>query len=154
MASCKQILKLMEKLNKKVFVVDDDRFHLEMMEQVLRNMGIENISLYLSGVDALRDMHQNPSIVFLDHQMDEFDGFETLRKIKRQNPNIFVVMVSAQEEIQVAVDSLKYGAFDYLQKGKFLVNNIEEVVQRIEKVREHLRNRKGSFLKSFLSAMV
>lgn len=144
----------MEKLSEKVFVVDDDRFHLEMMEQVLRNMGIENISLYESGVDVLKDIHQNPSIVFLDHQMDEFDGFETLRKIKRQNPNIFVVMVSAQEEIQVAVASLKFGAIDYLQKDKFLVGNIEEVVRRIENVRALLKNRKGSFLKSLLNAVV
>lgn len=144
----------MEKLNEKVFVVDDDRFHLEMMEQVLRNMGMDNISLYLSGVDALKDIHLNPSIVFLDHQMDEFDGFEILRKIRRQNPNIFVVMVSAQEEIQVAVASLKFGAIDYLQKDKFLVTNIEEVVQRIQKVKELLKTRKRSFLRSILSAAV
>lgn len=143
----------MAKQNKKVFVVDDDRFHLEMMDQILRNIGFDEISLYTNGVDALKEIHMNPSIVFLDHQMDELQGFEILRKIKRSNPNIFVVMVSAQEDIQVAVSSLKYGAIDYLQKDMFLESNIRDVVDRIEKLREALKAKKPSLLKSILNVM-
>jgi DNA-binding NtrC family response regulator len=143
----------MAKQNKKVFVVDDDRFHLEMMDQILKNNGFEDISLYTNGVDALKDIHLNPTVVFLDHQMDELQGFEILRKMKRSNPNIFVVMVSAQEEIQVAVSSLKYGAIDYLQKDMALESNIKDVLERIEKLREVLRAKKPSLLKSILNVL-
>lgn len=141
----------MATLNKKVFVVDDDIFHLELMEQLLNNQGILDVMLFENGMDCLTEIHHEPSIVFLDHQMDVYSGYETLRKIKRHNPNIFVVMVSAQEEIQTAINTLKYGAFDYLQKDIKLEDNVVAVLQRIEEVKEILKARKPSFLKSILS---
>lgn len=143
----------MATLSKKVFVVDDDRFHLELMEQLLSNQGIQEVVLFENGMDCLTEIHQEPGIVFLDHQMDVYSGYETLRKIKRHNPNIFVVMVSAQEEIQTAVNTLKHGAFDYLQKDVKLEENIVSVLKRIEEVRTLLKARKPSFLKSILSML-
>jgi len=141
----------MATLSKKVFVVDDDRFHLELMEQLLINQGIQDVVLFENGMDCLMEIHQEPSIIFLDHQMDVYSGYETLRKIKRHNPNIFVVMVSAQEEIQTAVNTLKHGAFDYLQKDLQLEDNVVSVLQRIEEVKEILKARKPSIFKSIVS---
>ena len=138
----------MSKLSKKIFVVDDDRFHLELMNQILQSKGFEEISLYESGLDCLLDIHQNPYIVFLDHQMDVYSGYETLRKIKRHNPNIFVVMVSAQEEISTAVATLKHGAFDYIKKNDRIEENINTVLDKIEEVKELLKERKPSLLKN------
>jgi len=142
----------MAKTSNKIFVVDDDQFHLELMQQILLIKGKYDLTLFTSGMACLNEIHQNPSIVFLDHHMDVYSGYETLRKIKRHNPNVFVVMVSAQEEIQTAVDTLKHGAFDYLQKNDQLEDNIVAVIQRIEEVKEILRNRKPSPLKAILSA--
>lgn len=141
----------MSKLSNKIFVVDDDCFHLEVMQQILKSLGNEEISVFENGMNCLLQIHQNPQIVFLDHQMDIYTGFETLRKIKRHNPNIFVVMVSAQGEIQTAVDSLKYGAFDYLQKDEKLEIKVKEVIHNINEVKELLKSRKPTFLKSMLT---
>lgn len=137
--------------SKKIFVVDDDRFHLEMMEQILFSNEITEVVMFEDGLKCLQEIHQNPAIVFLDHQMDEYSGYETLKKIKRHNPNIFVVMVSAQESIQTAVDALKYGAFDYLQKDLHLDHKIIKVLKQIEMVKEQLKTRKPSLLKSVLN---
>lgn len=141
----------MSKLSNKIFVVDDDMFHLEVMQHILRSMGNEEIAVFENGMDCLLEIHQNPQIVFLDHQMDIYSGFETLRKIKRHNPNIFVVMVSAQGEIQTAVDSLKYGAFDYLQKDEKLEEKVHKTLQKIAEVKELLRDRKTSVWKTILN---
>lgn len=141
----------MSTLSKKIFVVDDDRFHLEMMEQILRSNEAIEVVLFEDGIKCLQEIHQNPAVVFLDHQMDEYTGYETLKKIKRHNPNIFVVMVSAQESIQTAVDALKYGAFDYLQKDINLDHKIIKVLKQIEMVKEQLKTRKPSLLKSILN---
>lgn len=140
----------MNELTKNIFLVDDDIFQLEIMQQILRSAGIENMQTFQSGVSCLEQIHQNPDIIFLDHQMDEYSGYETLRKIKRYNPNIFVVMVSAQEEIKTAVDSLKHGAFDYIQKNEQLEEKVKNVVVRIEEVSQLLKKRKPSFFESFL----
>lgn len=140
----------MSKLSNKIFVVDDDRFHLELMHQILNSNGIEEIEMFDNGIDCLVQIHQLPKIVFLDHQMDVYSGYETLRKIKRHNPNIFVVMISAQEEIQTAVNSLKHGAFDYIQKDEHLEEKVNAVLQKIDEVKELLAARKPSLIKSIL----
>lgn len=141
----------MNELTKNVFLVDDDIFQLEIMKQILGSAGIENMQAFESGLSCLEQIHQNPDIIFLDHQMDEYSGYETLRKIKRYNPNIFVVMVSAQEEIKTAVDSLKHGAFDYIQKDDQLEEKVKNVVVRIEEVTQLLKKRKPSIFESFLN---
>ena len=130
-----------------VFVVDDDRFHIEIMKQILSDAGIENIKCFESGVECLNEIHQNPDVIFLDHQMDVYNGYVTLRKIKRYNPNTFVIMVSAQEDIETAVDTLKYGAFDYIKKNENLESNIKSVLVKVTAIRELLKERKPSLLK-------
>jgi DNA-binding NtrC family response regulator len=140
----------MQKFPKSIFVIDDDRFHLEIMRQLLSEQGIEKVSCLESGVDCLNELHQNPDVVFLDHHMDVYSGFETLRKIKRYNPNIFVVMVSAQEDIDTAVAALKFGAFDYIRKNERLEENIKSTLSGIGQVRDLLKARKPSFFKSIL----
>lgn len=141
----------MSTLSNQIFVVDDDLFHLEMMKQILYTYGVEEVSTFENGLECLHRIDENPKIIFLDHQMDVYSGYETLRKIKRHNPNIFVVMVSAQEEIRTAVDALKHGAFDYFQKDAQLEGNIGIVLQKIEAVRELLKTNKPSLFKSLLN---
>jgi polysaccharide export outer membrane protein len=140
----------MSKLSNKIFVVDDNRFHLELMSHILQSNGNENILLFENGIDCLLEIHQQPEIVFLDHQMDVYSGYETLQKIKRYNPNIFVIMVSGQEKIETAVNSLKHGAFDYIQKDENLEEKVLHVMQRLEEVKALLKARKPSFLNSLL----
>lgn len=136
-----------------VFVVDDDRFHHEIMKQVLSEVGIQNIKCFDSGVECLNEIYQNPDVIFLDHQMDVYSGFETLRKIKRHNPNVFVVMISGQEDIDTAVETLKYGSFDYIRKNENMASNIKKVLIKIVQIRALLRERKPSFLKNVLKVL-
>ncbi len=130
----------------KFFIVDDDIFHLNMVEQMLRDLGYSDIHLFESGIDCLSEIHNSPDVVFLDHNMDIYTGYEVLRKIKRVDPNIFVVMISAQEEIKTAVDSLKHGAFDYLQKDVDLRSNLAISMMKIVEMRSMFIKPKKSFL--------
>lgn len=140
----------MNKQETKIFVVDDDMFQTEMVKQVLHSQDFLDVHTFDSGEACLEEIHQNPDIVFLDHQMGEYTGDETLQKIKRFNPNIFVVMVTGQEDISTAVGTLKHGAFDYIQKNEDLEKNIIKVLDKIEIVTEMLRENKTSLLKKIL----
>lgn len=134
--------------NFKIFLVDDDAFHLNMAKHILNGLGQNDVSIFENGIDCLNDIHRQPDVVFLDHNMDHYTGYEVLRKIKRFNPNIFVVMVSSQEEISIAVDSLKHGAFDYLQKGLDMPEKIETTLNKITEFIEVMEEKKPSILKS------
>lgn len=142
---------VMENSLKPIFIADDDRFHLEIMRQLLKTEGKENIHTFENGAECLNQIHLKPEIVFLDHRMDIYSGYETLRKIKRFDPDIFVVIVSAQEDIKTAISTLKHGAIDYIQKDKNLEQNIKNVLANIENIKTLLRIRKPSLLKSIFN---
>ncbi len=130
----------------KIFIVDDDIFCANLYEQYLKNMNYTDITYYSNGNDCLINLNQKPDIIFLDHNMEDMTGFEVLKKIKRYNPNIYVVMVSGQENIKTAVDALKYGAFDYVIKDSNVCDKMTQVIDKIIKVKEQLRISNPTFI--------
>jgi PleD family two-component response regulator len=139
------------KFKTKIFLVDDNPFSLRMYQQHLANLGYADVSIHSDGYACLDRLKDHPEVIFLDHNMQEIDGFEVLKKIKRVDPNIYVVMLSGQERMETAVDALKYGAFDYIIKGESDVLRMEEVLNRIDHVRDLLRRAKPSFFRRILS---
>ncbi len=131
----------------KIFLVDDDTYYLHILEQHLLNIGCQNTQLFENGTDCLDHLQEKPDVIFLDYQMDTLTGYEVLKKIKRFDPNIYVVMISAQDQIKPVVDALKHGAFDYLQKGDNEPQKVKDVLQRIMDIREILDRPAPNFLK-------
>lgn len=136
--------------NFKIFLVDDDIFCLKYTENHLKTSGLNDVHLYTNGSDCINGLTKDPDIIFLDHMMDEMNGFEVLKKIKRFNPNIHVVMLSGQENIETAVNSLKYGALDYIIKGKGEKEKMLSVIHRIAEL-EKLAQKKSSFFQRIFS---
>jgi DNA-binding NtrC family response regulator len=134
----------------KFFIVDDDIFCANVYQQYLKNMNYNDITYFSNGNDCLINLNQNPDIIFLDHNMEDITGFEVLKKIKRYNPNIYVVMVSGQENIKTAVDALKYGAFDYVIKDNNVCDKMGLVIDKIIKVKEQLRLSNPTFIQKIL----
>jgi DNA-binding NtrC family response regulator len=135
----------------KFFIVDDDVFCRSIYEQYLNNINYTDITCFSNGSDCLEQLYQNPDIIFLDHNMEDLTGFEVLKKIKRFNPNIYVVMVSGQENMKTAIDSLKYGAFDYVIKESTVCEKIALVIEKIIRVKEELKKSNPSIIQRLLS---
>jgi len=135
----------------KFFIVDDDIFCANMYEQYLLNLNYTDITYYNNGNDCLNNLNQKPDIIFLDHNMEDITGFEVLKKIKRQNPNIYVVMISGQENIKTAVDALKYGAFDYIIKDNMVCEKMNLIISKIITVKEELKKSNPTIIRRFLS---
>jgi polysaccharide export outer membrane protein len=127
----------------KIFITDDDVFSLNVHEQYLKNIHIHNISLFQNGMDCLSNLDKKPDIIFLDHNMDTMSGFEVLKKIKTTNPNIYVIMISAQENINTAVEALKCGAFDYIIKSDDVEKKIQLVIERIYQIQQKPLHEQG-----------
>mgnify|MGYP003490442472 FL=1 len=135
----------------KFFIVDDDIFCANLYEQYLKNLNYTDITYYSNGHECLSNLHNLPDIIFLDHNMEDMNGFEVLKKIKRINPNIYVVMVSAQENIKTAVDALKFGAFDYIIKDNNVCGKMNIIISNIIKVKEQLKKSNPGFFRKMLS---
>ena len=136
-----------------IFIVDDDPLCREMYKQYLKNMGYTNVRLYDDGQQCVNDLTQMPDIIFLDHEMKPITGLETLKKIKRFNPDIFMVYISAQEDMQVAINALKYGAFDYIIKGQQDEEKITSIMLRIADVMELISEKTAPKWKKILSLL-
>ena len=117
--------------NLKFFIVDDDPFYRMLYQQHLFNMGFKNSILIDNGDDCLNRLYMEPDIIFLDYNMPTSNGLDVLRKIKMTHPNIYILLISAQKDIQVAVNALKHGASDYIVKGEEDLDMISGVLNKI-----------------------
>ena len=102
----------------KIFIVEDNLFYANILKVKIEEIIDSNVQLYSKSEDLLRDIHEMPDIIFLDHNLPDGKGLHTMKEIKATYPHIQCVMVSGQATIGVAIESLKFGATDYLIKGK------------------------------------
>ena len=138
----------------KIFIVDDDELTSNVYGQHLNRLGFDDVHIFNDGLYCLNALIDEPTIIFLDHQMDNVNGMEVLQKVKRFNPNIYVVFVSGQEDISTAVDALKHGAFDYIIKGANDLTAISEVLTKINNVNMMLTKREPGLIGRIISLIV
>ena len=118
----------------KIFVVEDDDWYRELISYTLRLNPDFDVSLFQNGTDMLSSIHEKPDLITLDYSLPDMRGDEILDKIKSVDPSIDVLVISEQENIQVALDMLKKGAYDYIVKSKDikdqLLHTINHVLQK------------------------
>lgn len=103
----------MEKL---IFIIDDEESILKMLTHWAKNQWGYNVRAFSNGTDALNALSENPDLVLLDIMLPDINGNEVLGKIKQRFPNLPVIMLSAQGSVEVALESIRLGAFDYFPK--------------------------------------
>jgi two-component system response regulator AtoC len=118
-----------------VLVVDDESVLAGAMGNYLGRYGYA-VNVKSSGEDALKAIdYEPPDIVVLDYRLPRMDGLEVLRKIKQARPTIEVIMLTAHGSVESAVEAMKLGAFDYLNKPV----DLEELRLVVKKALQSLR---------------
>jgi len=111
-----------------VLLVDDEKDFLEILLKRLRKRKL-NLLAVSSGEDAIRTVQENPvDVVLLDVRMAGMSGIETLREIKKMKPLIEVIMLTGHANVEVALEGMELGAFDYLIKPV----DIDELMYRLQ----------------------
>ncbi len=99
-----------------ILIVDDEKNILQTLAPILQDEGYE-ISTAENGTDALRLVREeSPVVVLLDIWLPDIDGIEVLKKIKEQQPEVIVIMMSGHGTIETAVKATKLGAYDFIEK--------------------------------------
>ncbi|MCJ8292198.1 MAG: response regulator [Crocinitomicaceae bacterium] len=106
----------MKKSKNKIFIVEDDQFYAEIIRNTLLNEGFTDLEVFESGSECISNLDHKPNIIILDHMLGQMSGISVLKKVKSWNQNVQVIFLSAQAEMEVAVNALKFGAFDYIEK--------------------------------------
>lgn len=114
----------------RILFVDDDKDILMMVEQYLQMQGydITTVDSGLKALDLIRE--QEVHIIFTDYKMPEFNGLELLAAVKQYNPIIEVIIVTGYGSMESAVQAMKFGCYDYLQKP-FKLDHLKLIIDRI-----------------------
>lgn len=116
----------------RVLIVDDEPSVLFMLREVLEERGHEVTSL-ASGLLALalaeQGRLQDVELVLTDYAMPDLDGLSLLQRLRRHDPELPIVLLTARGSERLAVRAIKEGAFDYLPKP-FELDELEAVVAR------------------------
>lgn len=117
-----------------IFIVDDDPFQHTLMDYIISKQ-LKNPKLHFyDGIECLEKIGLKPKIIFLDYEMVELNGIETLKKIKEYNSEILVVFISSQQD-QTKYEELKaLGAFEYIVKDENMYQNLKLVINKIKRL--------------------
>jgi DNA-binding NtrC family response regulator len=114
----------------KVLIVDDEKNIRNTLLQALEPLGLEPDAA-VNGEEALGKLKEGEyGLVLLDLKMPGMDGMEVLRRIRERHGNVRVVMITAHGTIDSAVEAMKLGAVDFIQKP-FAPKEIRAVVEGI-----------------------
>ena len=120
----------------KIFLVEDDMFFGETLKYHLSLNPDYEIHLFTSGKECIEKMHLKPNIICLDFGLPDITGDKLFKKIKEINNATPIVIISGQDDIEVAVNFLKSGASDYIVKN----NHTKEILwNSILKIKENLK---------------
>ena len=111
-----------------VLLVDDEREFLETLMKRLQKRKIK-VAGVNSGEEALIIIRETPpDVVVLDVRMQGIDGIQTLREIKKIKPLVEVIMLTGHANLEMAVEGMEVGAFDYLMKP----TDVDELLYKLE----------------------
>jgi DNA-binding NtrC family response regulator len=111
-----------------LLLVDDEEDFLETLLKRMKKRRV-NVTGVKSGEEALEWLDQDPAdVVVLDVKMPGMDGIQALREIRTRYPLVEVIMLTGHANVEVAIQGMELGAFDYLMKPM----DIDELLYKVQ----------------------
>ncbi|HXD93290.1 MAG TPA: sigma-54 dependent transcriptional regulator, partial [Bacteroidia bacterium] len=123
-----------------IYIVEDNEWFNQLLVHNLSLNPDYQVRGFYTAKDFLKHLDDSPDVVTLDYRLPDMDGAEVLSKIKTHNSTIEVLVISAQDNIETAVELLKHGASDYIVKEKDIRERLLRVINNIHK-NFYLKNR-------------
>lgn len=129
-----------------VFVVDDDPNYLKLINHQLKTVmgNMVNVHTFQSGDACMMNLHYNPDVVIMDQYLDEDNvsntGLNVMKQLKRISPDLYVLIISGKNDVELSIKAIKEGALDFIHKGKNaiqrILNDFSKVLNRMIKAKE------------------
>lgn len=117
---------------RKIFIVDDDPFYASILKNSIFKKDLGNVEIFSTGKKIIDNLYKCPNIILLDYNLTKMNGIDVLKKIKSVNSNTKVILISSQKKDSVVIDSLKNGAFAYIEKGNNTLKILNTFINMIK----------------------
>ena len=114
-----------------IYVAEDNEWYNKLIVHNLSRNPDFNVKGFTTGKELLENLSDQPDVVTIDYRLPDTTGDELLAKIKAFNPTIEVIVISEQDEIEIAVELLKMGAADYIVKSKDIQDRLLKIVNNV-----------------------
>ena len=114
-----------------ILIVDDERDIRELISDILKDEGFET-RLAANSEEAMSEMNKEPpGLMILDIWLKDsrMDGIDILKAVKRDNPDVPIIIISGHGNIEIAVAAIKQGAYDFIEKP-FNIDQLMVVITR------------------------
>jgi DNA-binding NtrC family response regulator len=115
----------------KIFVVEDSEWYNRLLVHTLSLNPDYDIKSFFNGKDFLNCLFESPDIVTLDYRLPDFTGLDVLKRIREENSDVQVILISEQADIETVVSLLKMGAYDYISKNEDIKDRLLNTVKNI-----------------------
>jgi len=118
----------------KIFIVEDDHLFAKSIQYYLDLNPDNEVEIFTNGKDALANRYKNPELIILDYNMPGMNGMEVMKAFHKYDSKVFIIIMSSQSDIKIAVNLIREGAFDYYTKDTDLKDRLWMCMERIQKI--------------------
>jgi DNA-binding NtrC family response regulator len=115
----------------RIFVIEDNEWYNKLLVYTLSLNPDYEVKSFLNARDFFDCLSEAPDIVTLDYRLPDLSGLEVLKRIRQENENIRVILISEQEDIEMVVTLLKMGAYDYITKSNDIKERLLNTIQNL-----------------------
>jgi DNA-binding NtrC family response regulator len=115
----------------RIFVVEDSEWYNRLLVHTLSLDPDFEVRSFFNGKDFLKCINESPDIVTLDYRLPDMTGIEVLKRIQQEDSDIRVILISEQKDIDIVVNLLKLGAYDYITKSDDIKDRLLNTVKNI-----------------------
>jgi DNA-binding NtrC family response regulator len=136
--------KMADKKNNLIFVVEDNKIYNKLITEYLAKHNYVNVKPFFSGEECVEAVKkgEEPEIIIQDYFLEKMNGIDVLRKVKQINPGPEFLFLTSHEDMEVAVNTIKFGAYDYIIKDKITLDKVMDRIKKISRVKSLERKNK------------
>ena len=125
-----------------IFIVEDNTVYNKLIVNHLRLHKLTQTESFLSGEECLKNIDRKPDIIIQDYLLDGMTGIDVLKATRKKYPETEFIFLSGQNDIELAINSMKYGACDYIIKDQYALKKLTDKINKIMTIHELINSNK------------
>lgn len=125
-----------------IFIVEDNPVYNKLVVNYLNSKKFNRIESFLSGEECMKNIGMKPDIIIQDYLLEGMNGIEVLKATKKIQPQIEFIFLSGQDSVDVAINTMKHGAYDYIVKDQMALKKMADKITKIIAIQKLVKSNK------------